>query len=111
MADGTLIAHLAISIHAGWHEYASDARRAPCTRHRRLLRARRQRPHSRSAAQERDEVAALQLIELHSIPASQGRVAGYRIGGDQSAGIEMILQPILVLPVLAGDRPATRSAR
>jgi hypothetical protein len=27
------------------------------------------------------------LIELHSIPASQGRVAGYRIASDQSAGM------------------------
>jgi hypothetical protein len=76
-----------------------------------LLCARRERPRGRRAAEQRDELAAFQLIELHSIPASQGRVAGYRIGSDQSAGIEMILQPILVLPVLAGDRPATRSAR
>src|SRR5215472_5211614 len=34
-----------------------------------------------------DELAPFQLIELHPIPASQGRVAGYRIASDQSAGM------------------------
>ena len=38
-----------------------------------LLRARRERPRGR-AADERDERASIQLIELHSIPASQGRI-------------------------------------
>jgi hypothetical protein len=33
------------------------------------------------------------LIELYSIPASQGRIAGYRIGEDQSGGNGTILQP------------------
>jgi hypothetical protein len=33
----------------------------------RLLRAHRERPHSRTA-EKRDELAAFQLIELHSIP-------------------------------------------
>src|SRR5262245_8263924 len=51
-----------------------------------LLRARRERPRGR-AADERDEPASIQLIELHSIPPSQGRVAGYRIASDQSAGM------------------------
>src|SRR5262245_16561189 len=37
-----------------------------------LLRARRERPRGR-AAEQRDELAAYQLIEWHSIPASQGR--------------------------------------
>ena len=40
----------------------------------------------RRATEHRDEVAALQLIELHSIPASQGRIAAYRISEDQSGG-------------------------
>src|SRR5262245_35073436 len=31
--------------------------------------------------------ATSQFIELHSIPASQGRITGYRIGAEQSAGI------------------------
>src|SRR5262249_59185256 len=31
------------------------------------------------------KLAPFQLIELHSILASQGRVAGYRIASDQSA--------------------------
>src|SRR5262249_52897634 len=51
-----------------------------------LLRARREWPRSR-AAEQRDELAAFQLIELHSVPASQGRIAGYRIGEEQSGGI------------------------
>jgi hypothetical protein len=29
----------------------------------------------RRAAEQRDELASFQLIELHSIPASQGRIA------------------------------------
>jgi hypothetical protein len=55
--------------------------------HRRLLRARRQRPSSyrRRAAEQRDELAAPELIEWHSVP-SQGRIAGYRISEDQSGG-------------------------
>ena len=34
----------------------------------------------------RDELAPFQLIELHPVPASQDRIAGYRIASDQSAG-------------------------
>jgi hypothetical protein len=58
-----------------------------------LLRARRKRPGSR-AAEKGDEPAALQVIELHAVPASQGRIAGYRIGEDQSGGNGTILQPV-----------------
>jgi hypothetical protein len=47
---------------------------------------RRDRPCSRRAAEQHDEVAPFQLIELHPVPASQGRIAGYRIASDQSAG-------------------------
>jgi len=50
------------------------------------LPARRERPRGR-AAEQRDERASFQLIELHSFPASQGRIAGYRIASDQSAGM------------------------
>jgi len=50
--------------------------------HRRLLRARVERPRRCRAAEQRDEIASLQLIELHLIPASRGRIAGYRTGGD-----------------------------
>jgi hypothetical protein len=49
---------------------------------RTLLPARRERPRRRRAAKQRDELAPFQLIELHSVPASQGRIAGYRIGAD-----------------------------
>src|SRR6516225_862078 len=38
----------------------------------------------RRAAEQRDELAPFQLIEMHSIPASQGRFAGYRIGEDHA---------------------------
>jgi hypothetical protein len=37
-----------------------------------LLHARRERTHGRTA-KKRDELAAFQLIEWHSIPASQAR--------------------------------------
>src|SRR5262249_18470375 len=60
---------------------------------RRLLRARREGPRSR-AADERDDVAPFQLIELHSVPASKGRITGYRIAEDQSGCNETILRPV-----------------
>jgi hypothetical protein len=41
----------------------------------------------RAAAEQRDELAPFQLIELHSILASQGLDAAYRISNGQSAGI------------------------
>jgi hypothetical protein len=47
---------------------------------------------SRIAAEQRDEVAPFQLIPVHSIPVSQGRIAGYRIGENQSGGNGTILQ-------------------
>jgi len=54
------------------------AARSPCC-------ARRERPCSR-AAEQRDELAPV-VIELHTIPHDErGRTAGYRIGGDPSAG-------------------------
>jgi hypothetical protein len=40
----------------------------PNDRHRRLLRARRERPSSRRAANKRDELAPFHLIELHYAP-------------------------------------------
>src|SRR5262245_35227623 len=52
-------------------------------RHRRLLRARREWTRHSRAAEQRDELAPPQLIELHSVP-SQGRITGYRIGNRQS---------------------------
>ena len=45
-----------------------------------LLRARREGP-SRGAAEQRDELAPFQLIELHSVPASTA-FGRYRIGRD-----------------------------
>src|SRR2546422_10606210 len=45
----------------------------PTHRHRALLRARRQRPRRRRSAEQRDELATFQLIELHSVPCQQAR--------------------------------------
>jgi hypothetical protein len=47
-----------------------------------------------AAPPERDEIAMFQLIELHSISASQGPIAGYRTDEDQSAGIATTVQPV-----------------
>src|SRR5262249_32671528 len=49
---------------------------------RRLPRAHRQWPRRHRTAEERDEVPALQLIELHSMPTSQTRIVRYRIAED-----------------------------
>jgi hypothetical protein len=46
-------------------------------RHHRLLRARRERPRSRSAAEQRDEVAPFQFVELHLVPHERGTVSHY----------------------------------
>jgi hypothetical protein len=59
-----------------------------------LLRTRREGPRDRRAAEEREELASFQLIELHSDPTSQGRIAGYRTGSTQSGGNRTILQPV-----------------
>jgi hypothetical protein len=45
----------------------ADKLSAPDEWHRRLLRPRRERPHSR-AAEKSDELEPFQLNELHSIP-------------------------------------------
>jgi hypothetical protein len=58
-----------------------------------VLPTRRERPRGRRTAEKRDELASLQLIELHSIPFSQGRFAGYRMRRDQSAGIGALAKP------------------
>jgi hypothetical protein len=40
----------------------------------RLLRTRRERPRRCRAAEQPDELASFQLVELHSVAASQGRL-------------------------------------
>src|SRR5262245_2745287 len=77
LLDGTAVQRLAVA-------HALDP---PCGRRSlgRLLRSRRERPRRCRTANESDELASFQLIELHSVPASQGRITGYRIASDQSA--------------------------
>src|SRR5262249_29740645 len=53
----------------------------------------RERPRRR-AAEQRDELAPFQLVELHSVPASLSRAVRYRMGRDQSGGNGTILQPV-----------------
>jgi hypothetical protein len=60
---------------------------------RALLRARRERPRGYRAAEQRDELAPFQLIELHSMPASQAGLQDDQIGRGQPGGIGTILQP------------------
>ena len=67
------------------HAYAGDRAR--------LLRTGGERPRCR-AAEQRDELAPFYLIELHSVPVSQGRIVGYRIGEEESGGNGAILQPV-----------------
>jgi len=43
-------------------------------RHRCVLRPRRERPRCSRAAKQRDELASVQSVESHSIPASQDQV-------------------------------------
>src|SRR5690349_10146860 len=59
------------------------------------LGARRERPRCCRAAEEQGhELLRFHTIELHSIPASQGRIIGYRIGEEQSGGSGTILPPV-----------------
>src|SRR5215475_10561697 len=74
-----------------------------------LLRARRERPRRR-AADERDELTPFQLIELHSFPASQRHVTGYRIASDQSAAMLEFCNT-LGSAYAGGRPPTTHSAR
>src|SRR5262249_54908571 len=70
-----------------------------------LLCARREGQRSR-AANQRDELATFKGSNLHSVPASQGRIAGYRIGEEQSAGV---LHPTFIFAAsLARSRPRSR---
>src|SRR5262249_57544298 len=57
-----------------------------------LLRACRERPRDRRAAEQCDELAPVQLIELHSVPAAN-RIARYRIKMDQSVAYSIRLLP------------------
>src|SRR5215470_7209199 len=58
----------------------------PMRRTRSACCARHERPRDSRAAEQRDERAPV-MIELHAIPHEErGRTAGYRIGGDPSAG-------------------------
>src|SRR5262245_15042484 len=71
------------------HEYA-DASNAFA-----LLRARPEWPRRRRAAEQRNELAPFQLIELHSMPTSQTRIVRYRIAEAASGGTGAISQPAI----------------
>jgi hypothetical protein len=60
----------------------------------RLLRARPERPCRHRSAEKCYQLPPFQVIELHSVRASQGQITGYRIGEDQSGGNATILQPV-----------------
>ena len=51
----------------------------------RLLRAGRERPRRRRAAEQRDELAAFQLMEMHPIPSRAGSTS-------QDTGLQRISQ-------------------
>jgi hypothetical protein len=57
------------------------------------MRPRRKRPRCSCAAEQRHKLAALQSIELHSMPASQTWIVRYRIGEAASGGMGAISQP------------------
>src|SRR5215469_10718930 len=71
------------------------------------MRARCERPRDRTAEQ-RDELAPLQVIELHSVP-SQGRIAAYRIRNDQAGGVPLCVN-YLTLRNRHRWQPRTRGA-
>src|SRR5437879_3537216 len=72
---------------------------SPTYWHRRLLRARRERPRRSSATEQRDELAAPQPIKLHSISHQPIEFAGYRISNGQSAGLRTVSRNIGSLPL------------
>src|SRR6516165_4089812 len=61
-----------------WRTGIQESDRRQC----RLLRLRRERP-CRRAAEQLDEIASFQPIDLHLATPSQGCVAAYRTGEDQ----------------------------
>jgi len=52
----------------------------PDHRHRRLLRARLERPGGGSSADKRDEFPSLQLIKLHLVPAARAGLQDIELG-------------------------------
>jgi hypothetical protein len=50
--------------------------------------ARWQRPCDPRAAEQRDELASLQLIEVHSVPASQGRITDHLVCAQHQSRLE-----------------------
>jgi hypothetical protein len=51
---------------------------------------------------EASEIPSWAALELRPIPAARNRLAGYRIGGDQSAGMKAILRPAGLGPSKSG---------
>ena len=63
--------------------FGRRAMEKPDDRHRRLLRACRDRPRGCRAAEQRDELAPPHWIEMHLLPKQGTPWAAYRIGEDQ----------------------------
>ena len=78
------------------HRIYCNEVRTRCAASALIARADSEWPRGRGAAEQRDERAAFQLVELHSVPASQGRIAGYRIGEDQSGRNGTVLLGLLL---------------
>src|SRR6516165_10226470 len=83
-------------------------------RHRRLLRARRERPCRRRAPDKRDELASLQPIQMHPLP-SQGRqdsgLASCKSGACRNARFRLGLPPLMGWSGRAPALPAKMLAR
>src|SRR5262249_16006080 len=78
----------------------------------RLLRARRERPRGRCPAEQCDELASFQLMEMHPIPSRAGSTSqGYRMAEDQAAGIGAVHNLMLEGPGRAPGVSPTRLDR
>ena len=71
--------------------------------HRRLLRTRRERPRGGRAAEQRNELPPLQLVGLHSVPASQGRRQDIELAASSqrvSEWLYNLYQPSTLAPIV-----------
>ncbi len=74
---------------------SDERRRKPDHRYRRLLPPSRHRPRHSGAAEQRDELAPFQLLELHQMPHKPGPLGTISNWRRSVSGYEPILQPVL----------------